>query len=138
MIKSIENIVVVGYEGLPSSYVEAPYVSTSRLVESYEVAQPPMWGSPGYYAQPKVRAYPLGSNEVHYGSPCYQPRWLLSFVLDHVCSSLQWQRKMALDGNSREIESCKNRSFIIHASIQESTYIYIGFHSVVTEYKGND
>ncbi|PON67148.1 Mitogen-activated protein kinase kinase kinase [Parasponia andersonii] len=63
-------------EALPSStteilYIPTTYIPTSRLVESYEVAQPPMWGNPGYYAQPKVGAHPLDCTEVHYGNPAF-------------------------------------------------------------------
>lgn len=48
---------------------EPPHIPTSRLVESYEVAQPAIWGNPGPYGQPKVRGLQLDSNVVQYGHP---------------------------------------------------------------------
>ncbi|KAL5547678.1 hypothetical protein UlMin_002909 [Ulmus minor] len=56
-------------EALPVSSSEAACVHTSRVIESYEVAQPPIWGNPVSYAQPKVGVPPLG--EAHYGDPAF-------------------------------------------------------------------
>lgn len=63
-----ENNHLMPTEVLPSSSTEAPYMHNSRLVESYEVAQPPMWGNPGAYPQSKLGVHPMNSNEVHYGN----------------------------------------------------------------------
>ncbi|XP_024027720.1 uncharacterized protein LOC21391009 isoform X2 [Morus notabilis] len=56
-------------ELLPCSSMEPPHIPTSRLVESYEVAQPSIWGNPGPCLQAKVGGLPLDSNEVYHGNP---------------------------------------------------------------------
>ncbi|XP_015893672.2 uncharacterized protein LOC107427772 isoform X1 [Ziziphus jujuba] len=58
-------------EMLPSSSAESPYMHNSRLIESYEVAQPPMWGNPGSYAHSKLGVHQMNPNEVHYGNPAF-------------------------------------------------------------------
>lgn len=55
-------------EVLPPSSAEPPYVHNSRLLESYEVAQPPMWGNPGAYPQSDLGVHPMNPNEVQYGN----------------------------------------------------------------------
>lgn len=61
----------ISTEVLPCSSAESPYMHNSRLVESYEVAQPPMWSNPGSYSQSKLGVHLMNPSEVHYGNPVF-------------------------------------------------------------------
>ncbi|KAF4356104.1 hypothetical protein G4B88_012569 [Cannabis sativa] len=71
-VDKFETSYCIPAEPLPSYSTEIQYNPTSRLVETCEVTQAPMWGNPGYHTQPKVGAHLLDSDEVHYGNPAFR------------------------------------------------------------------
>ncbi|XP_059453066.1 uncharacterized protein LOC132183699 isoform X3 [Corylus avellana] len=56
-------------ECLPCPPTEIPYVHTSRPMEFYEVAQPPIWANPGSYPQSNIEIHNLDPEEIRYGNP---------------------------------------------------------------------
>jgi hypothetical protein len=55
-------------ECLPCPSTEIPYGHTSRPMEFYEVAQPPIWVNPGSYPQSNIGIHNLDPEEVRYGN----------------------------------------------------------------------